>query len=63
MGARTLGIVGLGAASVAVAAIQFPDMAENSDAASRVVQGVVEGIMTGSFIGAGGSWAIREPAR
>ena len=54
MGARTLGLVGLGAASVAVAAIQYPGMAENSDAASRVVQGVVQGIMAGiSFIGAG----------
>jgi putative Mg2+ transporter-C (MgtC) family protein len=54
IGARTLGLVGLGTATVAVAAIQFPGMAENPDAASRVVQGIIQGLMTGiSFIGAG----------
>ena len=54
IGARTLGLVGLGAATVAVAGIQFPGMAENPDAASRVVQGIIQGVMTGiSFIGAG----------
>ncbi len=54
IGARTLGLVGLGTATVAVSAIQFPGMAENPDAASRVVQGIVQGVMTGiSFIGAG----------
>jgi putative Mg2+ transporter-C (MgtC) family protein len=54
IGARTLGLVALGTATVAVAAIQFPGMSENPDAASRVVQGVIQGLMTGiSFIGAG----------
>lgn len=54
MGMRTLGLVSLGAASVSVAAIQVPGMAENPDALSRVVQGIVQGIMAGiSFIGAG----------
>jgi putative Mg2+ transporter-C (MgtC) family protein len=54
IGARTLGLVALGTATVAVAAIQFPGMAENPDAASRVVQGIIQGLMTGiSFIGAG----------
>jgi putative Mg2+ transporter-C (MgtC) family protein len=54
IGARTLGLVALGAAVVAAAAIQFPGMFENSDAASRVVQGVIQGVMAGiSFIGAG----------
>jgi putative Mg2+ transporter-C (MgtC) family protein len=54
IGARTLGLVALGTAAVALAAIQFPGMAENPDAASRVVQGIIQGIMTGiSFIGAG----------
>jgi putative Mg2+ transporter-C (MgtC) family protein len=54
IGARTLGLVGLGTATVAVAAIQVPGMAENPDAASRVVQGIIQGVMTGiSFIGAG----------
>jgi putative Mg2+ transporter-C (MgtC) family protein len=54
IGARTLGLVALGTATVAVASIQFPGVAENPDAASRVVQGVIQGVMTGiSFIGAG----------
>ena len=54
IGARTLGMVALGAATVTVATIQVPGMAENSDALSRVIQGVVQGVMAGiSFIGAG----------
>jgi putative Mg2+ transporter-C (MgtC) family protein len=54
IGTRTLGLVGLGTAVAAVSAIQFPGMAENPDAASRVVQGILQGIMAGiSFIGAG----------
>lgn len=54
MGLRTLGLVSLGAASVSVATIQVPGMAEHPDALSRVVQGLIQGIMGGiSFIGAG----------
>lgn len=54
IGMRTLGLVSLGAAVVAVATIQFPGMAEHPDAASRILQGLIQGIMTGiSFIGAG----------
>lgn len=54
IGARTLGLVALGTAVVVVSSIQFPGMAENPDAASRVVQGIIQGVMTGiSFIGAG----------
>lgn len=54
IGSRTLGLVGLGAAVVVIATIQVPGMAENPDALSRVVQGVIQGLMTGiSFIGAG----------
>lgn len=54
IGMRTLGLVALGAAVVSVAAIQVPGMAENADAMSRVVQGVIQGVMAGiSFIGAG----------
>jgi len=54
IGTRTLGLVGLGTAVTAVSTIQFPGMAENPDAASRVVQGLIQGIMAGiSFIGAG----------
>ncbi|MBX9846925.1 MAG: MgtC/SapB family protein [Xanthobacteraceae bacterium] len=54
IGARTLGLVGLGTATVAVSGVQFPGLAENPDAASRVVQGIIQGVMAGiSFIGAG----------
>jgi putative Mg2+ transporter-C (MgtC) family protein len=61
IGARTLGLVALGAATVAVAGIQFPGMAENPDAASRVIQGIIQGVMAGiSFIGAG--VILRDPA-
>lgn len=54
IGMRTLGLVALGAAVAAVATIQVAGMAENPDAMSRVVQGVIQGVMAGiSFIGAG----------
>lgn len=54
IGIRTLGLVALGAAVVAVATIQVHGLAENSDAMSRVVQGLIQGVMAGiSFIGAG----------
>lgn len=54
IGSRTLGLVALGAAIAAVATIQVAGMSENSDAMSRVVQGILQGVMAGiSFIGAG----------
>lgn len=54
IGMRTLGLVALGAAAVSVAGITVPGMFENADALSRVVQGIIQGIMAGiSFIGAG----------
>lgn len=54
IGARTLGLVGLGTATVAISGIQVPGVAENPDAMSRVVQGIIQGLMAGiSFIGAG----------
>jgi putative Mg2+ transporter-C (MgtC) family protein len=54
IGVRTLGLVSLGAATVSVASIQVPGMAEHPDAMSRVVQGIIQGVMGGiSFIGAG----------
>lgn len=54
VGMRTLALVALGAATVAVGAMQVDGMIGHPDAASRVVQGVIQGIMTGiSFIGAG----------
>lgn len=54
IGARTLALVALGAATVSVASIQVPGMDEDPNAMSRVVQGIIQGIMAGiSFIGAG----------
>ena len=54
VGVRTLALVSLGAATVSVAGIQVHGMAENADAMSRVVQGIIQGVMAGiSFIGAG----------
>jgi putative Mg2+ transporter-C (MgtC) family protein len=54
IGMRTLGLVSLGAATAVIAAIQFHDLAAHPDALSRVVQGIIQGIMGGiSFIGAG----------
>ena len=54
IGARTLGLVALGTAVVAVSTMQYPGISENPDAASRVIQGVIQGVMAGiSFIGAG----------
>jgi putative Mg2+ transporter-C (MgtC) family protein len=54
IGMRTLGLVALGAAAVAVAAVHFQNLIDHADALSRVVQGLIQGIMAGiSFIGAG----------
>jgi putative Mg2+ transporter-C (MgtC) family protein len=54
IGARTLALVSLGAATVGVAGIQVAGLAEDPDALSRVVQGIIQGVMAGiSFIGAG----------
>lgn len=54
IGVRTLALVALGSATITVAAIQVTGMSENPDALSRVVQGLIQGIMGGiSFIGAG----------
>src|SRR5262245_18557279 len=54
MGMRTLGLVALGAAIVSLAGIEFGDLAAHPDALSRVIQGIIQGVMAGiSFIGAG----------
>lgn len=54
MGMRTLGLVAVGAAMVSLAALQPPELRENPDAFSRVVQGILQGVLTGiGFIGAG----------
>lgn len=53
-GARTLSLVSLGAAMVAVAGANFPGMAGHPDAMSRIIQGIIQGVMAGvGFIGAG----------
>jgi putative Mg2+ transporter-C (MgtC) family protein len=53
-GMRTLGLVALGSAIVVVSTIQFPGIAEEPDAASRVIQGIIQGLMAGiGFIGGG----------
>lgn len=54
IGVRTLGLVALGAAAMTVATIEVPGIAENPDSLSRVVQGLIQGIMAGiGFLGAG----------
>ena len=54
MGARTLGLVALGAAIVTLAATHDGIVAAHPDARSRVLQGVFQGVLTGvGFIGAG----------
>jgi putative Mg2+ transporter-C (MgtC) family protein len=54
IGMRTLSLVALGSAIVVVSTIQFPGVAENANAASRVIQGIIQGLMAGiGFIGAG----------
>jgi putative Mg2+ transporter-C (MgtC) family protein len=57
---RTLALVSLGAAVVSIATIHFKDLADHPDALSRVVQGIIQGIMGGiGFIGAG--VILRDP--
>jgi putative Mg2+ transporter-C (MgtC) family protein len=54
IGMRTLGLVSLGAAMVAVTALRYPGLGDQPDASSRVLQGIVQGLMVGvGFIGAG----------
>ena len=54
LGMRTLALVSLGAALASITAISFAGLAEHPDALSRVVQGVLQGVLTGiGFIGAG----------
>ncbi|GLK69581.1 MgtC/SapB family protein [Hansschlegelia plantiphila] len=53
-GVRTLGLVALGACLVSLAALHEPSLHDNADALSRIIQGVLQGVMTGvGFIGAG----------
>ena len=60
IGMRTLALVSLGAAVVSIATIHFKDLADHPDALSRVVQGIIQGIMGGiGFIG--GGVILRDP--
>ncbi len=53
-GTRTLGLVALGAALVSVVATHVEGMREHPDALSRVIQGLIQGVLTGiGFVGAG----------
>ncbi|MGY3452010.1 MgtC/SapB family protein [Bradyrhizobium sp. USDA 4353] len=54
VGMRTLALVSLGSALVSIAAIEFKDLRDHPDAISRVIQGVLTGVISGvGFIGAG----------
>lgn len=54
IGMRTLGLVALGAAVITIATVHMHDMISHPDALSRVLQGVIQGVMAGiGFIGAG----------
>jgi putative Mg2+ transporter-C (MgtC) family protein len=53
-GMRTLALVCLGAALATVATVYLSDMQNDPNALSRVVQGVLQGVLTGiAFLGAG----------
>jgi putative Mg2+ transporter-C (MgtC) family protein len=53
-GMRTLALVALGAALVTMSALQIPEFVGEPDSLSRVLQGVIQGVMAGiGFIGAG----------
>jgi putative Mg2+ transporter-C (MgtC) family protein len=53
-GMRTLGLVSLGAALATVATVYLADIQSDPNALSRVVQGVLQGVLTGiAFLGAG----------
>ena len=60
MGVRTLALVSLGSALVALATYHLAPLNGEPDAISRVVQGIIQGVMTGiGFIGAGA--VLRHP--
>ncbi|HEV2157570.1 MgtC/SapB family protein [Bradyrhizobium sp.] len=50
IGLKTLGIVGLSTAAMVLLAVQFAEPGKITDAASRVIQGILTGI---GFLGAG----------
>jgi putative Mg2+ transporter-C (MgtC) family protein len=61
VGIRTLALVSLGAALVSVATVHLAVLNNEPDAVSRVVQGIIQGVMAGiGFLGAGA--ILRHPA-
>ncbi|MDF2997407.1 MAG: MgtC/SapB transporter [Xanthobacteraceae bacterium] len=53
-GMRTLGLVCMGATLVSLSAMRVTDLVQHPDATSRVVQGILQGVLTGiGFVGAG----------
>jgi putative Mg2+ transporter-C (MgtC) family protein len=60
VGIRTLGLVALGSALVAVSTVHLNVLDNEPDAVSRVIQGIIQGVMAGiGFIGAGA--ILRHP--
>ncbi|HVZ54975.1 MAG TPA: MgtC/SapB family protein [Pseudolabrys sp.] len=54
IGMRTLGLVALGAATITLGTIEFHGLGDDVHALSRVLQGIIQGVLTGiGFIGAG----------
>lgn len=54
IGMRTLALVSLGAAIVCLSSMDIDGIRNSPDAESRVLQGIIQGLMTGvGFIGAG----------
>lgn len=54
VGIRTLGLVSLGSALVCLTTVHYGAVATSVDATSRIIQGVIQGVMTGiGFLGAG----------
>jgi putative Mg2+ transporter-C (MgtC) family protein len=54
IGMRTLALVSLGTAIVCLAAMNLGSVASSPDAVSRVLQGIIQGVLTGiGFVGAG----------
>lgn len=61
-GMRTLGLVALGTALVAVSTVSLEAMRSDPNAMSRVIQGIIQGLMAGvGFIGAG--VVLRRPEK
>lgn len=62
-GMRTLALVSLGAALATVATVYLGPLQTSPDALSRVVQGVLQGVLTGiAFLGAGAIIHKENPA-